>query len=440
MSQVDFPHLPSVLDVGPEEHIAAFYEALGWVRGTELAPTSITINEQRWLDICGEYNKLDGFGAIPGFIWMNIGPSASKDVPYHKIEIDPDAFNRDESQLSPAEKATLDRTIREMFDVEGEGPGSIVHLKPDRAGSNDFLLQDAYDAHFAGPEVYSEVLRARIDEEWEHAVDLARSRVVESSEITTPFEPMFDVAWKYLEESYTFEPPYSHYLDQGVRVNVLLGTQRERDSDFTSIHVMGDNLNGPFPLSSSELDNGLTWLVKQQGHTISELRGALASYDKWGFDAAEITHGTFLASVAEELRRFPNVMGAVTVLTSLSMSQLGQVLDRNDVLTVPKEATVGIFAPWAGGGSGLDIQLERDLDIPSDVRFDIQIEGARNAQRTVQDVYGLVDDAWKDPAAIRFTDARPLDDLMAEAKERAAERGIGHLAAAKERKPPEIEL
>ena len=440
MNHVDFPQLPSVLDVGPEEHIAAFYEALGWERGTELEPTSITINEQRWLDICGEYNKLESYGAVPGLLWMNIGPSASKDVPYLKVEIDSDSFNRDESKLSPAEKATLDRTIREMFDVEGEGPGSIVHLEPDFAASNDFLLQDAYDAHFAGPEVYSAVLRARIDEHWEHAVDLVRSRVVESSEITTPFEPLFDVAWRYLEENYTLEPPYSHYLDQGVRVNILLGTQRERDSDFTSIHVMGDNLNGPFSLNSSELDNGLTWLVKQQGHTVPELRGALASYDKWGFDAAEITHGTFLASVAEELRRFPNVMGSVTVLTSLSMSQLGQVLDRSDVLTVPKETTVGIFAPWAGGGSGLDIQLERDLDIPSDVRFDIQIEGARNAQRTVQDVYGLVDDAWKDPAAIKFVDTRSLDELMAEAKERAAERGVGHLGQAKERRSPEFDI
>lgn len=41
------------------------------------------------------------------------------------------------------------------------------------------------------------------------------------------------------------------------------------------------------------------------------------------------------------------------------------------------------------------------------------------------EVYGLVDEAWKEPAAIKFADERPLDDLMREAKEKAAQKNIG---------------
>ena len=435
MSQVDYPDMPLVAELGPEEYLSSFYEKLGWKRGTELAPTSITINEQRWLEVCDGFNKLPGPG-IGGYLWMNIGPSASKGVPYDKIEIDPDAFTRDESKLSFAEKTTLDRTIRENFSVEG----NVVYLEADYSDTNEFLLQAAYDARAAGPESYMEILRGQIDEAWQEGIDLAVDEMVERSGIAKPGESLFDLAHDHVTSAYEIQPPYSHYLDQDMKVNILLGTKAERNADFGSIDAMRAGLNKPDYLDASDLDNGLTWLVKQQGHTIDELKGAVSNYDKWGFDAAEVTHGTFLASVAEELRNFPNVMGAVTVLTSLSMTQLGQMLDKNDVLTVPKDATIGIFAPWVGGGSGLDIQLERDLDITSDVRFDVQIEGARNAEYTVQEVYGLVDEAWKDPASIKFSEMRPLDDLIAEAKEKAAERNMGHLAAAKERKSPEMGL
>lgn len=434
MGTVDFPDLKSVAELGPEGYIAEFYQQLGWRPGTELAPTSVTINEQRWLDVCGEFNKLEGFGAVPGFIWMNIGPSASKDVPYLKIEIDSNTFNRDESKLSPAEEKTLDRVICENLTVEGD----VIHLDASYSDSNEFLLQAAYDARAAGPEGYSEILRGMIDEAWQEGIDLAVDEMVERSGIATPGEGLFGIAHDHIVDNYAIEPPYSHYLDQEMRVNIMLGTKEERNLDFGSIRAMCDGLNEPGYLSADDLDNGLTWLVRQQGHTLDELRGAVSNYEKWGFDAAEITHGTFLASVAEEMAQFPNYMGTVTVLTSLSMSQLGQTLDENDVLTIPKDATIGIFAPWVGGGSGLDIQLERDLDITSDVRFDVQIEGARNTAYTVQDVYGLVDEAWKEPSAIRFAETRPLDELLAEARERAAERNIGHLAAAKERKPPEM--
>lgn len=435
MSTVDFPDLKSVAELGPEDYISEFFQNLGWVPGTELRPTSVVVNEQRWLEVCDAFNKLEGFGAVPGFLWVNIGPSADKDVPYNKVEVDLDDFNRDMDRLSPAEVKTLDATIRENFTVEG----NTIYLEANRSDSSEFLLQDAYDSHFAGPEIYMLTLRSKIDEVWERRIDFAVDDMVRRSGIAESWDPTFALARNHILENYAIEPPYSHYLDQEMRVNILLGTEAERDTDFTCIHLTGDNLLGPYPLTSSELNNGLTWLVKQQGHTIAELKGALANYDKWGFDAAEITHGTFLASVADELRNFHNIMGAVTVLTSLSLSDLGKVLDRNDVLTIPKDATIGIFSPWAGGGSGLDIQLERNLDITSDVRFDVQIEGARNIEYTVQDVYGLVDEAWKEPSAIKFSEIRPLDDLIAEAKAKAAERSIIRSDTAKERNIPEIE-
>lgn len=63
-------------------------------------------------------------------------------------------------------------------------------------------------------------------------------------------------------------------------------------------------------------------------------------------------------------------------------------------------ATVGIFAPWVGGGSTFNIQLEKPLDIPRSMQFDVQIEGAGCSEYTVNAVYGLVLKAWKTPLNI----------------------------------------
>ena len=84
--------------------------------------------------------------------------------------------------------------------------------------------------------------------------------------------------------------------------------------------------------------------------------------------------------------------------------------------------------------------MERDLDITSNIRFDVQIEGAKCEEYTVNEVYGLVDEAWKDPAALKFPIERPLDDLIAEAREKATEKNLNHMAAPAARQSPQMEL
>lgn len=433
--QVDYPELKPVAELGPEEHIASFYEQLGWERGTELDPASITINEQRWLDICGEYNHLSN-EKIGGFFWMNYGPSASKDVPYNKIVIDGGAFKRAEFKLSPAEKKTLDNTIRDAFTVEG----NVIHLDADYRDTNEFLLQSAYDARAAEPETYMEILHAKIDEAWMESIDLAVNEMVERSGIAKPGDLLFGAAHDHIIENYSIEPPYSHYLDQEMKVNILLGTKEEANLDFGSIRAMCDYLNEPDILSAEDLNNGITWLVEQQGYELNDLKCAVVDYESFGHGVCVSRHGPFLASVAEEMHNFPNIQGSLTVLTNLSMSELGKTLCPQDVLTLPKDSTIGIFAPWIGGGSGLEIQLERDLDITSNIRFDVQIEGAKCEEYTVNEVYGLVDEAWKDPAALKFPIERPLDDLIAEAREKATEKNLNHMAAPAARQSPQMEL
>ena len=118
MGRVDFPDLKGVAELGPDGYLVALYESLGWTRGTELDPAGVTVNERRWLEVCDEYNKLPGPG-IGGAFWMNVGPSASADVPYGSIDVAEGAFER-----------PLDDLLREAREKAAE-----KNLDPGRAAS-----------------------------------------------------------------------------------------------------------------------------------------------------------------------------------------------------------------------------------------------------------------------------------------------------------------
>ena len=437
MALVDYPKLSLTQESNAADYIVALYRELGWDQKSELDPKKIVMNPEHWKDVVGELGRT-AEGRSASFLWLNSGPGADEKVPYGKITIEDGAFNRGDPGLSGADKAAIDEAVASSFVVEG----NVVHLEADRGETNEFLLQEAYDARNLTPQAFLESMHDRVLKVWTEGIDFAVDEALERAGIVYT-DGRYDAARDYLTDHYTFEPPYSHYLDQSMKVNIMLGTAEEKDADFASIRAMCDELNGSEPLSSEELDNGLMWLVEQQGYSVDELKYALSNYEKWGFDAAEVTSGTFLASVSEEMQNFPNVMGSVTLLAEMSLHDMAKMLDPSTQLVMPKDTVIGIFAPWVGGGSALDIQLEKDLVIPSELRFDFTIEGASCGQYTVNEVYGLIDEAWRKPLditdPIRGYDERAtsesLSSAMKEARDRASQKNLAYLEAPKERKP-----
>lgn len=73
-----------------EEYLSVFYRAIGWDGKCDLKPIYISINKNRWKEICDDFNKTEKSGA--GYIWMNWGPTADEDTPYDKVIIDKGAF------------------------------------------------------------------------------------------------------------------------------------------------------------------------------------------------------------------------------------------------------------------------------------------------------------------------------------------------------------
>jgi hypothetical protein len=165
----------------------------------------------------------------------------------------------------------------------------------------------------------------------------------------------------------------------------------------------GENLTG------EDLDNGLSYLVNQQGHSVSEMYGELVGY--------EPTHSSLVRSACDEMRE--NTSEARSELCCLlrvdgdSLFELMSAVDEaaKSIVLPIHDATLGVFNQWSGCGGMLDIQLERDAELPLSMVYDLQIEGQSGTNQvgsyTVREVYGNGGEDWK--RGFKLQDAPVLD-------------------------------
>lgn len=176
-------------------------------------------------------------------------------------------------------------------------------------------------------------------------------------------------------------------------VNVFFTTEAEKNFDMGSIvNAFGNDYREPRleDVDAGDLDNALSYLVNQQGHSVEEVYGN--------------SDNTFIRSVREEIdENSSEAMSELCALVRMDGQQMLDFIEKRDAakdsLVLPKDyATMGIFNQWAGCGGMLDIQLEKDAVLPLSMVRDFQIEGVRDSDHrrgyTVNEVYGLVGSCW----------------------------------------------
>jgi hypothetical protein len=241
--------------------------------------------------------------------------------------------------------------------------------------------------------------------EWQHISDL-REDVIKHLEQAYPDDEIDDsevIDW--LGELVCFDIPYKHYFQQDVNVNIMLDTG-DMNSDFTRTNIYpayhgqkGDALNDC---------SGLVWLTKQQGYAKSEIRKVL--YKDEG------SENKFLQSIYDELANAASHMNTLTFLVSMTLEEAMQITelvnaqDRNGRIYAPvssrpncgyivlgENTMCGLFDPWSGGGSVMEIALEKPVKIPCKYVYRMQIDNGKSVggDYTVGDVYGMCGSAWK---------------------------------------------
>ena len=140
--------------------------------------------------------------------------------------------------------------------------------------------------------------------------------------------------------------------------------------------------------------SGLVWLAKQQGYTLDQVVEVLKDDD-----IAEPK--TFLETVLQEVA---NGYGCEALTFCVKMT-LGQAIalkekmksNPNGSIVIDKKAECGLFNPWSGGGSVLEIACEKDIEIPFENIWKLYIDERRgNRYDSIHNVYGTNDALWKD--------------------------------------------
>lgn len=184
--------------------------------------------------------------------------------------------------------------------------------------------------------------------------------------------------------------PADHFLRQDVYLNVFIDTG-DGNYDFV--------LNSVYPHYDADPDDeiddkaSLVWLAGTQGYSKAALNMARRNYE----DA--LNQKGFLPTVCQELINAASHMNLLVFLvrtdlrTAIAIQELRSEEDAS--ITLDKSVITGLFDPWSGAGSVLEIELGKDITIPMKYIRSILPDGG-DGNYSVGNVYGLCGSAWRD--------------------------------------------
>lgn len=196
-----------------------------------------------------------------------------------------------------------------------------------------------------------------------------------------------------------------------LKVNILFGTEKEQDYDMGSIiTAFGNDFQTPFKTWNLDndvdsLDNALTYLIHQQGHTVKEVYDSLV--------LGKNTESPFIEGICEDIiNNSSEAMSELGVYIELSGRDIIDFCDNlqkgKGYIVVDKDTNIGIFNEWSGTCGYPDNYLEKDFVVPVDMIRNVQIEGASKNKYgyTINEVCGMVGEFWKDNA-LDYTETAP---------------------------------
>lgn len=219
--------------------------------------------------------------------------------------------------------------------------------------------------------------------------------VVASIETAAPTETYDEDEIKdEIRELVSIDYPYEHFLKQEFCVNIFVDTG-DGNYDYV-LNCVYPHYNGR---CGETIDDkaSILWLARQQGYTKTDLNKALRKGD------IKDPHG-FLESMRQEVINHGSHMGILTFLARMTLeeifelNELLKLQDRNGhfydaekrpycgYILIDKKAECGLYDPWGGGGSILELQLEKDVRLP--IRFirSATVDGGDGC--SIRNVYG----------------------------------------------------
>lgn len=273
-------------------------------------------------------------------------------------------------------------------------------------------VQEFESAGYASPQAYLECVTfqdAAIYHQDEFLKELGEMAEQSGGEVAREYRRALDegTIWDDLDRSgyKGVDLMMESALSQSrIDVNLLFATEEELNRDTCSIvDAFGSSCSSPRAesLDAGDLDNALSYLVNQQGYSITDLYAAL--------DDAMID-STFIQTAADEVdensSECTSCLVALLATDALTYIELCGIAGKegHDVILPKSDCTIGIFDKEQGCGGALGICPERDVVMPSELIFEVQAERAGGTLRdgyTVDQAYGLVPEAWRPSIALK---------------------------------------
>lgn len=322
-------------------------------------------------------NFVKRLGEILADMWF----TKSEDTDVFAYEIYTDYYDR---ELSP-------KTIEEL--LEHNNPMEALEDKLSE-WALDYELEYGYDS-------MEKELRTNLTDEEEEFWDEHEEEVREWLQE--------HVYWYYDKNDFNTD----------IKVNIMLDTG-DGNYDFTKNNILnwygitgGYGHNGEIQDTSSIL-----WLAKQQKKA-TKLRKRCKEYVKGcryengEYVGSKATDDKFIESVVTELANLPSHMSTLTFLMKMSLFDLLELHKAikmqepfahkydprkstgNGYVVISKDTECGLFDPWQGSGSVLEIELDKDVVLPIKYIWKA-IPEAHNGRFNygIDEVYGLCGSAW----------------------------------------------
>lgn len=242
-----------------------------------------------------------------------------------------------------------------------------------------------------------------------------KERVKKDLDVSEDLEDYVD---EWIDENVGFVIDYDVY-DQNIHVAIALDVG-DANFDFTNCNILnyysGRDYKSTFGAWEDQKEcSPIYWLAKQQGK-LEELEKVLKKYDYCENLKEEFKDiSPFTKSVISEFQNLSSHMGTLTFLVSMPLSrylELKEAIKEEEPLnnsyyyderkgdgyiTISKDTECGLFDAWQGGGSVLEIALEKDVDIPFKAIWTSWIDVNKGCPYgySVDEVYGLTDEAWR---------------------------------------------
>lgn len=270
----------------------------------------------------------------------------------------------------------------------------------------------------------SENLREAFDElmsEWasDYAAEYGEPELINeikndlSAEALECFEEYEEEVLEYIRENYYFYYPEKHF-NKNVHVNIMVDTG-DMNYDFTCNNILNWYGRNGYGCGGDIDDNSsILWLAKTQDKEKELRRACKRQYRNNGnYTDRKKESDKFIESVIQELENLPSHMAGLTFLVSMPLFDLFKLHDiintekelnksyiaeerkGTSYITLGKETMCGLFDCWHGGGSVLEIELDKDVKLPIKYIFDAWVDGTKPYGWDIDEVYGLVSSAWR---------------------------------------------